>query len=149
MGSAVSARRGPVATAEAFIHSIQWAEHTTIWELLSGDGRETALSVAVANGLDRVTAARIRDEVSDPRELDEFLSRLLAGLRRDLRSVDLDRLAADAEVSRRPDETAIVTLTNPSTIPNLGLWSAGELVLSQDDSGAWRVDRLLPRLAGP
>jgi hypothetical protein len=103
----------------------------------------------VSNGLDRVTASRIRDAVSDPIELDEFLTRLLRGIRRDLRSVDLQHLECGDVQAGEDEQSATVELTNPSTIPGTEHWSAGRLDLSVDAKGLWFVDRLAPRLAGP
>ena len=149
MGAAVTARRRAVDAANTFVHAIQWGEHTTVWALLSESGRAIALSVASSNGLDRVTASRIRDGVSDPMALDEFLSRLLGGIRRDLRSVDIDDLeTGDVRVTDDGD-AATVELTNPSTIPGTPPWSAGHLELSVDADGSWLIDRLVPRVAGP
>ncbi|MCY4068735.1 MAG: hypothetical protein OXE79_06500 [Acidimicrobiaceae bacterium] len=81
-----------VRCAERFIHAIVWAEHTTLWDLLSSRGRSTALSVAMRNGLDRVAAGRLRDDLADPSERGLFLQQLVNGLRRDLRSVELTEL---------------------------------------------------------
>lgn len=149
MGAAVTASRRAVDAANTFVHAIQWGEHTTVWSLLSESGRAIALSVASSNGLDRVTASRIRDDVSDPMALDEFLSRLLGGIRRDLRSVDIDELeTGDVRVTDDGD-AATVELTNPSAIPGTLPWSAGHLELSIDANGRWLVDRLVPRLVGP
>ena len=138
--------------ADAFVTAIVWGEHTTIWELLSPAGRTTALSVAVANGLDRVAASRIADDVADPGEREDFLRQLVDGLRRDLRSVDIARVAASGETpttsSGSPDELA-VQLVTPSTIPGTDDWPAGRLLMSRDPDRGWRVDRLEPRLAGP
>ncbi len=142
-------RHRAVDTAAEFVRAIQWGEHTTLWELLSGDGRTTALSVAQRNGLDRVTAARIQDGLCDPVDLDEFLRRLLGGLRRDLRSVDIDQLDTVGTVEAGPGDAVTVELTNPSLLPGTDHWTAGSLQLSADDTGTWRVDRLVPRLAGP
>lgn len=149
MGAAVTPTARTAERANAFVHAIQWAEHTRVWALLSEQGRTTALSVGVSNGLDRVTAARIRDDVSDPVELEEFLTRLLGGIRRDLRSVDIDRLDV-GDVTFADDATsAVVELTNPSTIPGTPHWSAGQLEMSIGDDGEWFVDRLVPRVVGP
>lgn len=141
--------RGALDAAASFVHAIQWGEHTTLWQLLSETGRDTALEVALRHGLDRVTASRIRDDVSDPVDLEEFLSRLLGGLRRDLRSIELDHLATASTVEPGPGDAVTVELTNPSTLPGTDYWSAGQLELSADETGTWRVDRLVPRLAGP
>ncbi|MFT4866158.1 MAG: hypothetical protein ACI8RE_002355 [Ilumatobacter sp.] len=140
---------GPTVRANAFVHAVRWAEHTSVWSLLSEAGRTTALSVGISNGLDRVTAARIRDQVSDPVELEVFLTRLLGGIRRDLRSVDIDQLEVGDVAFAANKSSATVGLTNPSTIPGTTHWSAGELEMSVGVDGEWFVDRLVPRVAGP
>jgi len=140
------AMSGPIEAGEAFVHAIVWGEHITVWELLSNQGRRIALGVATDNGLDRVVARRIEQNLADPVELDEFRAQVLGGLRRDLRSVDLDHITVVG--SGRGGDTGTVTLTTPSAIPGTSDWVAGELVLSLDD-GRWRVDRLIPRIAGP
>ena len=149
MGAAVrDADAGAAERAGAFIHAIVWAEHTTLWDLLSDQGRAAALSVAVHNGLDRVVAGRIRDDLADPLERERFLQQLVGGLRRDLRSVELTELAL-GECSTASDGSAAVELLTPSQLPGIDAWPAGRLVLSCDTDRGWLVDRLEPRLAGP
>ena len=143
MGAAVT--RAAAERATAFIHAIVWAEHTTLWELLSEEGRGAALSVAVHNGLDRVVAGRIRD---DPVERERFLQQLVGGLRRDLRSVELTELTV-GECRRGTDGTVAAELETPSRLPGTDAWPAGRLILSQDADRGWLIDRLEPRLAGP
>lgn len=139
---------GAAERARAFIHAIIWAEHTTLWELLSNEGRTAALSVAVRNGLDRVVAGRISDDLADPLELQKFLQQLVVGLRRDLRSVELTELTV-GECSRSDEGAVAVELQTPSQVPGIDVWPAGRLILSQDPERGWLVDRLEPRLAGP
>ena len=149
MGASVTgASQDAPGRAGAFIHAIVWAEHTTLWDLLSDKGRTTALSVAVRNGLDRVVAGRIRDSLADPVERERFLHQLVAGLRRDLRSVELTALTI-GESSRGDDGTVTVHLQTPSKLPGIHAWPAGRLILSCDPDRGWLVDRLEPRLAGP
>ena len=174
MGAAVTGAAPAAAErARAFIHAIVWAEHTTLWDLLSAEGRAAALSVAVRNGLDRVVAGRIHDELADPVELQRFLQQLVEGLRRDLRSVELTELTVgdcgpgddgrgdcgpgdDGRGDGDPgddgpgdDGTVAVELLTPSQLPGIDAWPAGRLVLSHDPERGWLVDRLEPRLAGP
>lgn len=134
--------------AAEFIHAIIWAEHTVLWDLLSDTGRETALTVAVQNGLDRVAAGRIRDDLADPAEREHLLRQLVDGLRRDLRSVELTELAIGECGLARGGVVAAELLT-PSSLPGTDAWPAGRLVLSHDRERGWLVDRLEPRLAGP
>lgn len=135
--------------AEAFLRAIVRGEHTTIWELLSDDGRRAALSVAMENGMDRAVAGRIHDGLADPIERQEFLRQLVHGLRRDLRSVDLPNLSVDADSLRETPSTASIAITSPSLIPGTDGWAAGQLVLSRDEDRGWCIDRMEPRLAGP
>ena len=137
-----------VQRAAAFIHAIVWAEHTTLWDLLSDQGRAAALSVAMRNGLDRVAAGRIRDDLANPVERERFLQQLVGGLRRDLRSVELTELAL-GECRAIDDGTVAVELQSPSQLPGIDAWPAGRLILSCDAERGWVVDRLEPRLAGP
>jgi hypothetical protein len=149
LGAAVTGTELAAAEqARAFIHAIVWAAHTTLWDLLSDEGRTLALSVAVRNGLDRVVAGRIRDDLADPRELQQFLQQLVVGLRRDLRSVELTELTV-GECNRIDNGTVAVELQTPSQLPGIDAWAAGRLILSPDPERGWLVDRLEPRLAGP
>ena len=149
MGTAVTdAAAGAAERAGAFIHAIVWAEHTTLWDLLSGEGRAAALSVAVRNGLDRVVAGRIRDDLADPVERERFLQQLVGGLRRDLRSVELTELTV-GECRRGSDGAVAVELQTPSQLPGIDAWPAGRLIVSHNPERGWLVDRLEPRLAGP
>ena len=149
MGSSMTgATQDAAERAGAFIHAIVWAEHTTLWELLSDDGRTAALSVAMRNGLDRVVAGRIHDDLADPVERERFLQQLVGGLRRDLRSVELTELTL-GECSTASDGSVAVELLTPSQLPGTDFWPAGRLVLSCDTDRGWVVDRLEPRLAGP
>lgn len=139
----------PVEAAARFIEAIRWGEHTAVWQILSETGRDVALSVALANGLDRVVAARISDDHADPAERQAFLDQLLRGLRRDLRSIDLAQLQVEPVMSIQGDGTAVVQLSCPSAIPGTGSWAAGRLILSSTSGETWRVDRLQPIIAGP
>lgn len=140
-------RSSPATVAARFVEAIAWGEHTVVWELLSSAGRSVAISVALTNGLDRVVAARISDDVADPVEFVEFLRQLLHGIRRDLRSVDV----AEIQIARCDvdDRTATAHLSTPSVIPGTDTWAAGRLFLTADDDGRWSIDRLEPVIAGP
>lgn len=139
----------PAAVAGAFVHAIAWGEHTVVWELLSATGQSVALAVAQANGLDRVAAGRIRDRLANPVELEDFLMQLLGGLRRDLRSVDIGQISVGRCLPAVDGATTCVELQVPSLLPGTDSWPAGSVVLSDDGSGTWRVDRIEPILAGP
>lgn len=148
MDQALSHPTGASDAARRFLRAVVWGEHTTVWALLSRKGRSTALSVALGNGLDRVVAARIGDGRADPVELDEFLRSLLAGLRRDMRSVDVDNVTVAGRSRPGAGGSVIVDLESPSSLPGTAGWPAGHLELSRGPDGDWVVDRLHPRLAG-
>ena len=149
MGTAVmDDSQGAAESARAFTRAIVWAEHTTLWNLLSDHGRAAALSVAMRNGLDRVVAGRIRDDLADPVERERFLQQLVVGLRRDLRSVELTELTL-GECRSASDGSVAVELLSPSQLPGIAAWPAGRLILSCNTDRGWVVDRLEPRLAGP
>ena len=93
-------------------------------------------------------AGRIRDDLADPVERERFLQQLVAGLRRDLRSVELTELTL-GERRAADDGSVAVELLSPSQLPGIDAWPAGRLVLSCDADRGWVVDRLEPRLAGP
>ncbi len=133
--------------AQRFVRAIVWGEHTVIWQLLSARGRQAALSIAVRNGLDRVVATRIQDDLTNPIEKDRFLQQLVGGLRRDLRSVELTELAI-GECQVNDNGSATAALLSPSTIPGTPPWPAGQLTLS-NTGGLWQVDHLDPRLITP
>ncbi len=141
--------------AQAFVRAVAWGEHTTIWKLLSDSGRALALSVATRNGMDRTAAARIRGGVADPAERDEFLRRLVEGLQRDLRSVDLATLTASsarlapADRADSAEATSEVQLVCESIIPNTDHWPAGTLTMSRHSVRGWTVDRLNPITVQP
>lgn len=148
MGEALSSLAGAAEAADRFLRAVVWGEHTRLWALLSPEGRTAALSVAVANGMDRVVAGRIRDGLADPVEFDDFLRQLLVGLRRDMRSVDLENVTLAGEPRPGPEDgSVIVELVTPSALPGTEAWPAGRLVLSPGPEGDWGVDRLEPRLA--
>lgn len=153
MGEALSPPASSAGAAEAarrFLRAVVWGEHTHLWAVLSPKGRDAATSVAVANGMDRVAAGRIRDGLADPAEFDDFLRQLLVGLRRDMRSVDLENVTLARESGPGPEDgLVIIELATPSALPGTEAWPAGRLVLSCGPEGDWGVDRLEPRLAGP
>ena len=145
----VGDRDSATGTAEAFVHAVIWGEHTAIWDLLGPAGRVTALNVAQHNGMDRVVASRITDGLADPREFDDFLRQLVGGIRRDLRSVDLNDLRVHMVVEDPSGQAAVAHLVVPSSIPGSDDWAAGSLELRRTDPGRWSIDRLNPMVAGP
>lgn len=131
--------------AQRFVDGIVWGAHRDVWELLGENARSLALSVAIRNGLDRVTASRLDQELADPVDEERFLTELVAGLRRDLRSVDVDQLGIVGQ-TEQPDGSVVVELGSASAIPGTSHWDAGRLVMRERADGAWVVDRFEPRV---
>jgi len=82
----------PVATAQAFLGAVAWAEHTTVWELLAPSARVAVLQLATHRGMDPLLAARLREGTAAADERDDFLADLLHGLRAEVVGVDLETL---------------------------------------------------------
>ncbi len=82
----------PVATAQAFLGAVAWAEHTRVWELLAPTARVAVLELATRRGMDPLLAARLREETAAADERDDFLADLLHGLRAEVVGVDLEAL---------------------------------------------------------
>lgn len=132
----------PLATAEAFVQAVAWGEHHQVWALLGAAGRKTVLRVAVNHGMDEALAARLRDGTAAKAETDEFLGALVAGLRADLRGNDLDALEYAPDPAPEPGRFRVgLTMPMPVALAATGL-PVGMVELT-DDSGAWRVERLV------
>lgn len=142
--------QGPaLAVAREFVSAVAWGEHRKVWDLLGPEGRKTVLRVAVNHGMDEALAARLRDGTAARSESDEFLAQLVNGLRADLQGNDLDALEYSPDPVPEPNRTRVVLI---SPLP-LGLADSGSglpigsLEMVSDDSGAWRVERLLPNVS--
>lgn len=136
-----------VEVARRFLEAIVWGQHSTIWELLSSDGRDVVLEAGARRGLDAVQAARIRQGTSNPEEQDAFLTGLLHGLRVDFSSVELETVAPLSDVIELVDDRYQVTLECPASFGSGG-WAAGSMVISERRSPSgvtsWLVDRVNP-----
>lgn len=142
--------QGPaLEVAKMFVSAVAWGEHRRVWDLLGPEGRKTVLRVAVNHGMDEALAARLRDGTAAKSETDEFLAQLVNGLRADLQGNDLDALEYSPDPAPEPGRARVVLI---SPLP-LGLASSGSglpigsLEMAADDSGEWRVERLLPNVS--
>lgn len=142
--------QGPaLAVARDFVSAVAWGEHRKVWDLLGPEGRKTVLRVAVNHGMDEALAARLRDGTAARSESDEFLAQLVNGLRADLQGNDLDALEYSPDPVPEPNRARVVLL---SPLP-MGLAESGSglpigsLEMASDDSGSWRVERLLPNVS--
>ena len=137
-----------VETAEAFVNAIAWGEHHRVWELLGEEGRTTVLRVAATRGMDQGLATRLREGTASAEEQEEFLGDLLNGLRADLAGNDLDTVSYRVDPEGSGPGRARVKLLAALPEP---LAAAGDLPVGTvelvDESGGWRVDRLVPQVS--
>lgn len=137
----------PEKVAKAFVDAVAWGEHHTVWELLSEDGRHLVLRVGATRGMDQALATRLRDGTATTVEREEFLTDLVSGLRADLAGNDLDNLDAELMDDTGPPEPGrarvllVLPLPEILAIPGLPVAEV-EMV---EETGQWRVDKLLPR----
>ncbi len=135
---------GPAEATRTFVDAVIWGDHELVWELLSAQGRQTVLNVAVSHGMDEASAARLGDGTASAAERSKFLVDLLYGLRNDLQGNDVDAL--DYEVDPEPPEPSRARVMVLARIPaelGAGL-PVGSAELSHDGE-RWRVERLVPR----
>ncbi|MBW3575513.1 MAG: hypothetical protein KY450_11690 [Actinobacteria bacterium] len=139
---------GPDVVAKEFVDAIAWGEHHRVWDLLSAEGRGTVMRVGVAQGMDEGLVVRLRDGTATTAEREDFLGDLVKGLRADLAGNDLDALEAelDTPADAAPGTARVLLVAPLPPVLNLpGLPAATvELV---EESGAWRVERIIPRLS--
>ena len=132
-----------MATARAFVSAVAWGEHHTVWEMLSREGRSVVLRVASKRGMDEAMAARLRDGTAAPSEREQFLTDLVNGLRADLEGNNLDGLDYEADPAPEPGRSRVILVAPMPAGLSAGL-PVGSVELTQE-TGAWRVERLLPR----
>lgn len=131
--------------AERFVGAIVWGEHHTVWELLGSEGRRTVLRIASERGMDDALAARLRDGTAARAEREEFLTDLVNGLRADLLGIDVDSVVYLPDPDPEPERTRVImTVPFPEVLAQGDGVPVGSVELT-DDSGIWKVQRLLPR----
>lgn len=137
----------PLASAERFFLAVAQGDHRRLWELLSDDARAYVVNVAMERGLDFDVASRIRSGNASDEEVDDYLGNLLEGIRRDLRGVDLQRLAFESTAeAHAPMQVRVTYLVEmEAAIGDLRpAIPAGSLIMAYEDDD-WKVDRLIPK----
>jgi hypothetical protein len=135
---------GPVEATRTFVDAVIWGDHEMVWELLSAEGRETVLKVAVSHGMDEASAARLGDGTASAAERSKFLVDLVYGLRNDLQGNDVDALDYEAEPASAEGSRARVVVSARMPAELGGGLPVGSAELSHDGE-RWRVGRLVPR----
>lgn len=141
------ASEGALAAAQAFFAALAARRADAVWAAFSDRARDYIINVGHERGMDFDLAARLRAGSASEQEMESFLADLLAGLERDLRGVDLSRLAFEAKAE--PEAPMQVRVNYLVTIgPQIeGVQTAipaGSLVLALEEDG-WKLERIEPR----
>lgn len=139
-------RRGAVEAAERFFGAVGEHDLRGFWDQMSEGARAYVLELALDRGMDFDLNSRLRQGTATDEEFDTYLDELLEGIKKDLRGLDLQRLAFEA--APEPDVPGKVRVTYSTRMdamlgdvqPTL---PAGSLVMTEED-GEWKVDRLIP-----
>lgn len=134
----------PVYVAATFLHAVAWAEHTSVWNMLSAQSRIAVLELATRRGMDPLLAARLRESTAGDDERDSFLADLLHGIRADLRDVDFDtvRCVCDDDIDA---PTITVDLVHDVDDALGGPLPVGSVELMAEPKGRWSVVRVRGR----
>ncbi|HYR63571.1 MAG TPA: hypothetical protein VET24_13200 [Actinomycetota bacterium] len=140
----------PLKAAERFFQALAGDDARGLWDCFGEQARSYVLNVGLERGMDFDLNSRLRQGTATDQEFEEFMGDLLQGVRRDLRGVDIQRLAFESQVE--PETTLRVRVTYLVTLgePGVGIVTAvpaGSLVmvLERDD---WKVERIVPRPGG-
>lgn len=139
----------PADAAQAFIQAVAWGEHHQVWEMLSSEAQRVVMGIATSRGMPEPLAARLRDGTATEAELDQFRGDLVNGFRADLLGTDVDALDYEVDETVIEPGTARVVLMVPVPDPVLGsgLPTASIEMSQEGEDAAWRIERLVRRLA--
>ena len=141
------ASRAVLDAAELLLLAIATGDHRALWDMLSEGARAYVLNIAVERGMDFDLGSRIRQGTASDAELDDYLTDLLEGIRRDLKGVDLSRLAFESKAEPHAPMQVRVTyfLQMEAAIGDIRpAIPAGSLIMIYE-GGAWKVERLIPK----
>jgi hypothetical protein len=136
-----------LAAAQDFFNAVARGDRSRLWELLSENARAFVLNIAMERGMDFDLGTRIRGGTATDEEMDEYLTTLLEGVRRDLRGMDLSRLVFESTAEPHAPLQVRVTYLLQMQEAIGGIVSAipaGSLIMSYE-ADRWRVERLVPR----
>jgi hypothetical protein len=137
----------PLKAAERFFQALADGDARGLWGCFGGQARSFVLNLGLERGMDFDLNSRLRQGTATDEEFEEFIGDFLQGVRRDLRGVDIQRLAFESQVE--PETVLRVRVTYLVTLgePGVGIATAvpaGSLVMVLED-GDWRVERVVPR----
>lgn len=136
----------PLKAAERFFEALAAGDGRGLWDCFGDQARAFVLNIGLQRGMDFDLNSRLRQGTATAEEFEEFIGDFLQGVRRDLRGVDIGRVAFESQVEPetilRVRVTYLVTLGEPSA----GLTTAvpaGSLVMVLEN-GDWKVERIVP-----
>ncbi len=107
----------PLKAAERFFQALAGDDARGLWDCFGEQARSYVLNVGLERGMDFDLNSRLRQGTATDQEFEEFMGDLLQGVRRDLRGVDIQRLAFESQVepetTLRVRVTYLVTLGEP------------------------------------
>jgi hypothetical protein len=140
------ASEAALAAAEAFFAALVQRDGQALWDVLSETSRAFVLNIAVERGMDFELASRLRDGAAGDEERTTYQDELLEGILRDLRTVDLSRLAFESAAEpHAPMQVRVRFMVSLGEAgDHLAAVPAGSLLLTLEE-GTWKVERLIPR----
>jgi hypothetical protein len=137
----------PLKAAERFFQALAAGDARGLWDCFGEQARAFVLNLGLKRGMDFDLNSRLRQGTASDQEFEEFIGDFLDGVRRDLRGVDIHRVAFESQVE--PETSLRVRVTYLVTLgePGVGIATAvpaGSLLMVLED-GDWKVERIIPR----
>lgn len=145
--SSIEAGHPAVVIGRRFLEAIYEGDSELIWALFSSSARQFVVSRGVRRGLPAGLGEEILRDTAGDLEKAEFLGDLLAGIEKDLETVDLGRVVVSDEVEQEEGSRARLRYEERFVIesgPKLDPLPVGSMELVLEEGG-WRIDRLHPR----
>ena len=140
----------PLKAAERFFLALAAGDGRGLWDCFGEQARAFVLNVGLQRGMDFDLNSRLRQGTATELELEEFIGDFLQGVRRDLRGVDIQRVAFESQVepetTLRVRVTYLVTLGDPGAALTAAV-PAGSLIMVLEN-GDWKVERIITRPGG-
>ena len=140
----------PLKAAERFFQALAGGDARGLWDCFGEQARSYVLNIGLERGMEFDLNSRLRQGTATDQEFEEFTGDFLQGVRRDLRGVDIQRVAFESQVE--PETTLRVRVTYLVTLgePGVGIATAvpaGSLIMVLEN-GDWKVERIIPHPGG-
>lgn len=141
----------PVEAARAFVRSVAWGGHTSLWAMLSSRAQRRVLGVAIRGGMKPSVARSLYQGSATKHQFDSFLGDLLLGLRSDFNEAELEDLIFEIESGSSnecSDREARIVVSVPLVAEVLGEGLPIAYVILSREEGSWLVDEVVPVRSG-